>query len=71
MLFHSSFSVEKVTKNINTKKSFNAFLFARHPNSWLNLTNEFANQKLLPTFAAGNFKPLLLKAMLRFKHGIT
>jgi hypothetical protein len=37
----------------------------------INESHQFVNQKLLPTFAAGNFKPLLLKAMLRFKHGIT
>ncbi len=35
------------------------------------ITNKkkFEKQKLLATFAACNFKPLLLKAMLRFKHG--
>ncbi len=30
---------------------------------------KFGKQKLLAIFAACNFKPLLLKAMLRFKHG--
>ena len=30
----------------------------------------FDYQKLLFIFAPGNFKPLLLKAMLRLKHGI-
>lgn len=29
----------------------------------------FEYQNLLTIFAAGNFKPLLLKAMLRLKHG--
>jgi hypothetical protein len=30
----------------------------------------FAIQKLLPTFAPGNFKPFLSIALLRLKHGI-
>jgi hypothetical protein len=46
------------------RKFWNKFGTCTIINIWL------GNQKLLPIFAPGNFKPLLLKAMLRFKYGI-
>lgn len=49
---------------MRTRKFWNKFRYSTIINIW------FGNQKLLPIFAPGNFKPLLLKAMLRLKYGI-